>query len=323
MSAKLIYHPAETTSGHVSPFDRAISEMVSGADLLIACPYLGVDYVKRIVARARSWRLLSDVNEWLASHSVESRKAIIAFIENNKAQIRHCPGLHAKVLVSGPKALVGSANFTEKGVTRRVEMCVLFDNEPLVVELRRWFESIWQQTSAVGEADLETTAGAMPPPSSEPARPLPSNFAGVRSKLVPVAQPRDGSVVDGSLRPLPPAVANLLARKSPEIRQLVENLRRYLEDDGAQIKTTNTEGGDIRHYYTDINLSDLRFRKDAVLLKLRVGEGTVNDDDFVWNKGIHDSPDIGTVRLPAGRPIPDKVVSWIAKAKKFTKERWG
>jgi hypothetical protein len=142
MSTSLVYHTDETMSGGVSPFDAAVMDMVVGKELLIACPYLGLDYLNRMTRPAAGWRLLTDVGEWLASHAPEPRRRVVEFVLDNAARVRHCAGLHAKVLVAGAKALAGSANFTDKGIRRRVEVSVLFDGGGPVDELRGWYESL-------------------------------------------------------------------------------------------------------------------------------------------------------------------------------------
>jgi len=311
MSASLVYHTAETMSGGVSPFDAAVMDMVVGQELLIACPYLGLDYLRRMTRPAAGWRLLTDVGEWLASHAADPRRRVVECVLANADRVRHCAGLHAKVLVAGGKALVGSANFTEKGITERVEMSVTFDGGRQVEALRVWFESLWKQTGPVKEADLRAWLAATPPRASFGPPPLPSLYPGVSSTLAPRA---------GSFHP---EIEALLAGVSPSVRQLVDRLRDVLEDDGAEVKTTGTAGGDIRHYYTRVNFSEIRLQQAAVLLRLRIGKGSVADPSLRWNNGDYDSPDIGRVRLPDNLPIPGKVIDWIARAKAFTRRRHG
>ena len=58
------------------------------------------------------------------------------------------------MIVGKGKALVGSANFTKKGITERIELAVFFDKEKQIEELRQWFDNLWQQTSSVEEKEL-------------------------------------------------------------------------------------------------------------------------------------------------------------------------
>jgi len=191
MTVRLVYHTPDSMDDGVSPFDTVITEMVEGQELHIACPYLGLDYLQRIITRSSGWRLLTDVQEWLASHASESRPHIVDFILANGDRVRHCKDLHAKVLIAGKQALAGSANFTTKGITRRVEVSVLFDSCEHVQELRAWFDLLWSQTAPVAEANLRSCASNMPPPSFETAA-LPCTFPGVASQL------RQSTSVSGS-----------------------------------------------------------------------------------------------------------------------------
>lgn len=184
MSAKLIYHTPESMAGGVSPFDAAITDMVSGRDIRIACPYLGLDYLQRLIRLASDWRLLTDATEWLLLHSQQERDRIISFIQNHINRIRHCKGIHAKVIIAENKALAGSANFTEKGITGRVEMSVLFEGCDQVEQLQRWFEQVWKQSSTIPATDdLQKHVISLPPRTLSCVVSMPCSFPGVTSTL--------------------------------------------------------------------------------------------------------------------------------------------
>ncbi len=133
MSIKLIYHTRESTEGGQSPFDAAIARMARDTDISIACPYLNLKYVESLIERCKSWRILTDVEEWILSHNQDMRDDIRDFIAENHNRIRHYPKLHAKIFIAKDSALVGSANFTSRGMTERAEMCVLFEKEKQMV----------------------------------------------------------------------------------------------------------------------------------------------------------------------------------------------
>lgn len=153
MSIHLVYQVPSSQSG-ISPFDTAIVDMVSGHDICIACPYLDLDYLHRILKLSCSWRLLTDVEEWLAANHRTDREQIGQFIRNHREHVRHCRGLHAKVVIAEEKALVGSANLTYSGLTEREEVSVLLQDERLVRELHEWFEALWVQASPVVPREL-------------------------------------------------------------------------------------------------------------------------------------------------------------------------
>lgn len=200
MSVQLIYHTPESSAGGISPFDRALTEMVEGEAIRIACPYLGLDYLHRLIGLASGWRLLTDVEEWLSSLRPRSRNAAVEFILSNRAHIRHCKGLHAKVLVAGEQALIGSANFTAKGIRARVEMSARLADCEEVGELRAWFDLLWEQTAPVEGADLRLCVAAMSPrlPRSR-AVSLPSAFPGVAAGLLPLHPTGDDPAVEERL----------------------------------------------------------------------------------------------------------------------------
>ena len=182
MNPTLIYHTAETARGGVSPFDVTIMEMVEGHDLRIACPYLGLDYLRRMIAPADGWRLVTDVPEWLSIHPAKERGELVDFILNNGERIHHCRDLHAKVLIAGNEALVGSANFTKKGITGRVEMSVRIESTDEVKELKGWFDLLWSETAFVKEPDLRACAANLPESiSTAGAFVLPSAHPGVHA----------------------------------------------------------------------------------------------------------------------------------------------
>lgn len=162
MSVKLVYHTSESASGGISPFDKAVVEIATDEELWVACPYLSLSYLERVIGLSKSWRLLTDVEEWLSSQNRAARNRIQEFIVQHQEQIHHIRDLHAKVVIAGEKALVGSVNLTEKGITGRTEVAVLFDQESQVEELRCWYADLWDQSGTVDIQELRTCIGGMP-----------------------------------------------------------------------------------------------------------------------------------------------------------------
>jgi len=139
---ELIYHDPTDRTGQ-SPFDAAIREITDGEEALLACPYIAPDYLEDITGQADNWFLLTDVGEWLSIHGRSNREAIQNFLIDHRDQVRHVNDLHAKVVLSNDRALIGSANFTTKGLTGRTEMSVLLDEQETIDELTYWFETAW------------------------------------------------------------------------------------------------------------------------------------------------------------------------------------
>ena len=149
MTTKLIYHTKDTAINNISPFHEAISAMKD--EIWIVCPYIGINYIQSILYD-RKWRIISDINEWIFSNDGIYQKQIIDFIKKNKRKIRHYKNVHAKVIVSEQSLLLGSANFTNKGITGRVEMSAIIDDEQQVEEVREWFLDLWQRSEKINSS---------------------------------------------------------------------------------------------------------------------------------------------------------------------------
>jgi len=192
MTIRLIYHTLESASGGVSPFDEAVLDSVVNSDICIACPYITLGYLKRIVGFSNGWRVVTDIEEWLALHGQDMRLAIQDFISQHAESFRHVKGLHAKTIVGRTRALVGSANFTNTGITRRREISVLFEDEPQVVELQKWFNALWSESSPIDldelQAYIHQTRSIPPSVAGKPSISMPSRANPVRSKLKRVEQ---------------------------------------------------------------------------------------------------------------------------------------
>jgi hypothetical protein len=132
---RLVYHNLSGISGQSSPFDEAILEVANSNAVSIVSPYIGVDYLQRIIQVSDGWRLISDVEAWLSSLSMRARSKAWLFIRENLDSIHHCSAIHAKVVISQQLAMFGSANLTNTGILGRTEMGILIDNPSMVAEL--------------------------------------------------------------------------------------------------------------------------------------------------------------------------------------------
>ena len=184
---KLIYHEKESTKGGISPFDKAIIEIVRNRAVYIVCPYIGVNYFDRITRLANSWRLVTDVEAWISSQDRVARQNIKNVILNNSSAIHHYKDIHAKVIVSDGKAFIGSSNFTKTGITERVEMGVFIEEKEQVVELQKWFCDLWTESESVNPQDLEQYVTSIPTPEiNKPKTSLPSKAIPIKASLVDI-----------------------------------------------------------------------------------------------------------------------------------------
>ena len=146
MGLSLLYHGEE--SGETSPFDKAILRVSKNSAISIACPYIQLPYLNRIISVSVGWRLLSDVEAWMTSVSSAQRWDTYNFIRDNIGRIRHVQGLHAKAIISSKAAYVGSANLTSSGIRRKTELGLLIDATDQVAELNEWFETLWRSSAS-------------------------------------------------------------------------------------------------------------------------------------------------------------------------------
>ncbi len=77
----LLYHAHQGTG--VSPFDEAVLKVARSGAMRIVSPYIGVAYLERIIGVSPEWRLVSNVQEWLASLSTQARPRAWAFIREH------------------------------------------------------------------------------------------------------------------------------------------------------------------------------------------------------------------------------------------------
>ena len=194
VTSKLLYHPTRTTRD-ISPFDEAVVAISTGAHVCIACPYIGLDYFSRIVDLSTSWRLVTDVEEWLRSQNHGQRQKICDFVSFNSDAIRHLPQLHAKVVIGAQSAMLGSANLTDMGIRRRTEMSIQIDDENQLNQLRAWFEELWLTSHQISAATLSAYVSALPE--------LPDVANGLAPLVADARVPKPARLVDIAIPPGP------------------------------------------------------------------------------------------------------------------------
>lgn len=104
-----------------------------------------------------------------------------------------------------------------------------------------------------------------------------------------------------------------LLKKHPHLKDVIENLKAHLERDGAYSYTTARSF----RFKKERVFAKAHFRKDYVLLELRVGKGVVpvSDPDFkYWRQG--ESP-WGWTHIYPSKVISEKVFKWIESARNF------
>ncbi|WP_183043379.1 phospholipase D-like domain-containing protein [Alicycliphilus denitrificans] len=188
----LLYHPPDNPVEE-SPFDRAILELAIGQDVKIVSPYISLSYLERIIGVSQSWRLISDVLEWLSATPPRERDAVCSFLQHHEGLVHHYPAIHAKAVMSPAAAYTGSANLTDAGVLRRTEFGVVLREKAQIDEIHQWFAALWAQTSPpslAGVRELITWLNQLSAPADDTLSVkgtyLESNARKVRARLVKV-----------------------------------------------------------------------------------------------------------------------------------------
>mgnify|MGYP000094183925 CR=1 FL=1 len=172
--SQLLYHSEDSYHRGESPFDKAIKETSDSEEVWIVCPYIGPTYLKSILRDVDEWRILTDIEAWVGTFHGDSRDEIKKMVEENQKRIHHFDNVHAKVVLSQNSAVIGSVNLTEKGIRRRTEMGVQFDEEEKITELREWFTRLWSESGPVDLEELGELVRTSPSASSAHAQPLAS-----------------------------------------------------------------------------------------------------------------------------------------------------
>lgn len=153
---ELIYHTPETKNNY-SNFDKSITKIVDNEKIKIACPYIGISYLKEaIISKCKDFQLITDINALFYSlRNKDDINSTLSFIEENKNKIRHYSNLHSKAIISNKQALFGSSNFTYSGINRNNELSVLINEPDKVKELSNWFDSWWQFSAEINIEELK------------------------------------------------------------------------------------------------------------------------------------------------------------------------
>lgn len=188
---RLVYHANDSAPQQLSPFVESLKVIAEDADLCICSPNVNLALLTSITSTAQDWRLLTDMEELLRNTTASQRSAAIKFLVDHSARVRHLPHLRAKVVASHDEALVGSANFTERGMGTLHEMAVHIDDPEVVTELRGWFETLWSQCSSPDAKTLADFSSSLP--LSTPGLPetrLPSSAPRVSAAVYPPVKMR-------------------------------------------------------------------------------------------------------------------------------------
>lgn len=201
---ELLYHDFDGNSD-VSPFNDTFKELSNAGSLAIASPYITLRILCDLIDSCESWRLITDVQEWIRTQSTDQRDDTIEFIMENRESIHDCRNLHAKLVVGDATAFIGSANLTDAGLNRNAEIGVRLDGECEIEEIQQWFEQLWSYTELIDLSELKTYADEVESTTDSPTVSMTNTGPSINNSL-PFSRPSSTPVEDTQYKELVEAV---------------------------------------------------------------------------------------------------------------------
>lgn len=136
-----------------SELTKCIWHIVEGGALRCAVAFWGQEVVGKIPFDAR---IVCDI-----SMGATNPKALEQLGAPDSSNLRHIPGLHAKLYLSDRGMVVSSANASEGSISpsfpaRHIEAGAYFDPDSKEYEhATKWFEQLWEKASLIDESALD------------------------------------------------------------------------------------------------------------------------------------------------------------------------
>ncbi|MSQ73567.1 MAG: hypothetical protein EXR27_20165 [Betaproteobacteria bacterium] len=89
-----------------------------------------------------------------SDHAIKSgatASAILRAAHGRGAQLFHCPGLHAKMLLLGDAAVIGSANISAASVNQKIEAALITDDQATAAMMRALIEKIASESQEIDD----------------------------------------------------------------------------------------------------------------------------------------------------------------------------
>jgi HKD family nuclease len=131
-----------------------VKRAVTRSKIDIAVAFWGEGAVKKLgLSKARGGRIICNLLSG-ASFPAEIRKLIAL----KQFKVRMLSKLHAKAYIGSDQIILGSSNASTNGMSENnegwIELNVQISQKSLRAEAGFWFEKVWKQAVAIGEADL-------------------------------------------------------------------------------------------------------------------------------------------------------------------------
>lgn len=172
-------------------FGDALEQVCDGGHVRIVSPYISPDKLTDVLRRSARVSVITDLLACFSVLSVSDRAKMTTLICDHISAVRHLPGVHAKVVFSQSRFLLGSANLTSKGFESRDELGVLFHEATQLAEAREWFEALWNRGRPLYAEDVLAWVTELKEPlvvTMPPFAPIPPQAA-----RKPTAAPHESS----------------------------------------------------------------------------------------------------------------------------------
>jgi hypothetical protein len=158
---RIVYGGPEASTMGMT-FVDAIEKVCDGGHLRVVAPYIAPDRLRELIKRSARFSIITDFTACYASLNGSERNKMTSLVAEHSDAFRHLPEVHAKVVFSQSKILVGSANLTGKGLEQRDELGALFHEATQLAEARAWFEALWARGRVVYAEDLREWVAKLP-----------------------------------------------------------------------------------------------------------------------------------------------------------------
>lgn len=141
-----------------------LKNLIEGEDvILIAVAFWG-NGAKELIPEifdGRYFRIICNLGSG-GTNPLVIREIIEISIKNSGVKIMNLDNLHAKVIIGGKSAIVGSANLSINGLGLETSECATWHEAGMLVheksqlkQIREWFDCLWEKSTTISEEELK------------------------------------------------------------------------------------------------------------------------------------------------------------------------
>lgn len=159
---RIVYGGPDAASMGMTFID-AMDRVCDGGHVRIVSPYLAPERLEQLMARSTRLSVITDFGACFSVLNATARRRLCTIIADRIDAFRHLAGVHAKVVFSQSRVLLGSANLTASGLEDRDELGAIFHEATQLAEARTWFEALWSRGVIPDAVYLEQWLENLPP----------------------------------------------------------------------------------------------------------------------------------------------------------------